>query len=180
MQLVGELFARRFQIFGSQAFYVINFTSTIAGKGGRGGFGRIVNDFVNADLVLVPIGRRFFGDDIGLCFPFGELIRTVADNIARLRPFVAVLFDDFLWYGIGGVMRGEIQEVGRWIIELHLHGVRIYGFDAKRFDIFFRAAGNGFGIFYRIEDEGIFTACRRIDGAPPGIDEIARSYGRVI
>ena len=40
--------------------------------------------------------------------------------------------------------------------------------------------GNSFSIFYRIEDEGIFTACRRIDGAPPGIDKIARGYGRII
>ena len=180
MQLVGELFARRFQIFGSQAFYVIHFTSAIAGKGGRGRFGRIVNDFVNADLVLVPIGRRFFHDNIRLRLPFGELIRTVADNIARLRPFVAVLFNGFLRHGIGGVMRGEIQEVGRWIIEFDLQGTVVYGLDAECFDIFFRAVGNGFGIFYRIEDEGIFTACRRIDGAPPGIDKIARSYGRVI
>ena len=66
------------------------------------------------------------------------------------------------------------------MIQFDLQGAVVYGFDAKRFNIFFRAAGNGFGILHRIEDKGIFTACRRIDGAPPGINKITRGYGRII
>ena len=178
--MFGKFFACDFQIFGGYTFNVINFASAIAGKCRCLGFNGIVNDFINGDLVFVPIGWRFFGSDFCLRFPFGEVVSAVTDDMFRLCPFVAVLFNGFLRHGIAGVVRQQVKEVRGGAIEFDLQGAVVYGLDAERFDILFRTAGNSFSIFYRIEDEGIFTACRRIDGAPPGIDEIARSYGRVI
>ena len=115
-----------------------------------------------------------------MCLPFAEVVSAVADDIARLRPFVAVLFNGFLWHGIAGVVRQQVKEIRRRMIQFDLQGAVVYGFDAKRFNILFRAAGNGFGILHRIEDKGIFTARRRIDRTPPGIDKITCGNGGII
>ena len=102
------------------------------------------------------------------------MVGAVGDDVAGLRPCVAVLFDGFLRYRVGGVVGGEVEEVGRRVFQFNLDGALVYRLDAEGFNVFFAAARDGFGVFHRVEDEGVFATGRRIDGATPGIDEICR------
>ena len=176
VQLVGVFFFGNFQTFRGKGFDVIHFPGAIAVKGGAFLLNRIVDDFVNGDVVVIPVSRRFFCGNARLRFPFTQVIGAITDDMLWPCPFVAELFDRFARDGIGGVMRHQAGEIRRRIIQFDLQGAPIQCLDAERFNIFFLPAGNRLGIFHRIKNEGIFTAGGGIDRALPGIDKIIRRH----
>ena len=84
-----------------------------------------------------------------------------------------------LRYGVGDGVDEQAGEVGRGVVQLNDQRFFVRGADAEGIHRLF-AFDDFFGVFDRIEEETVFAADRRIDAAPPGIDEIACGDGGAV
>ena len=142
-------------------------------------FADVVDDFVELDVLRTVVVRRFFQDNARLWLPFAHFVGAVAGDVFGARPFFAVFFHDVLRHGVGDGVDEQAGEVGRGVVQFDDQRFFVRGADAEGIHRLF-AFDDFFGVFNGIEEETVFAANRRIDAAPPGIDEVARGNGRAV
>ena len=124
-------------------------------------------------VFVVPVKRVGLHDHLFAQNMLLEQIGSVADQLARLGPFVAVLFDDLLIDRKDRRMGGHRREIGQRCGDLYFKGMIVDGANAQFVNRFF--TGDDLGRIrhlHQFDIPGIFRSGRRIGQAPPGINKV--------
>ena len=179
MQFVAQVFLQPFDLVVGDVCRPVQLAGAVALQFGVFVFADVVDDFVELYVLRAVVVGRFFEDDARLWLPFAHFVGAVAGNVFGARPFFAVFFHDMPRHGVGDGVDEQAGEVGGGVVQFDDEGFVVRRADAERIQRLF-AFDDFFCVFDRIEEEAVFAADRRIDAAPPGIDEVACGDGGAV
>ncbi len=133
--------------------------------------GGIVVDAVHADTGGVIEPRVLHRRDVVAQLPVGGNERSVGDIVARVGPGLAVALDRLPRHGIHGGVLGDLQQIGRGVVQGQHDRARIGRRDAEAGGVGL-AAVHRLAVLQQIEQVGVGGGGSRIEHPPERIDEV--------
>ena len=137
-------------------------------------------DALQVNALLVPVvGVAAHVQGLPM-HPVGDEERPVVEHLVRVGAVAALggLVEVLAHRQVGGE-GGELVEEGDGPLEIHLQGAVVQGANAQRLARQ-QPLVDGFGVFHRIEDEGVFGGVVRVQHQAPGEHEVLGGDGLAV
>ena len=144
--------------------------------------GRVEHDFVERDIVAIPVQIALLHNDAAIKRPLGQFECPVAHDVGDPGPgcvpvcHLAELKQRFRVHGKGAVVIHQLDEVGRGRIERDFEGGVVECFHTHLVEVGDLALEVGLGVHHREQHVGILITRFRMQGPMPTPHVISRSH----